>query len=184
MIDRTEGFFRMRTLQLIVLIIFAVIIGRVAFIQFFNADYKRGAARNVMRVDVQYPPRGEIFDRRGAYLAQSRECYDLMVVYRDMDKAGFDTMRLCQILNMQPRRLKQRLDDARAYPRAPQRVANYVSKEEKLRLDAEGLRGFYTVSRTVRHYPLLRSWSAIREVRLRAPTWTVCLIRCRSRVAT
>ena len=154
MIDRSEGFFRMRTLQAIVLLIFVMLIGRVAYIQFFNADYKQGAARNVMRVDVQYPPRGEIFDRRGAYLAQSRECYDLMVVYRDMDKEGFDTMRLCQILDITPRRLKQRLNDARAYPRAPQRVANYVSKEEKLRLDAEGFRGFYTVSRTVRHYPL------------------------------
>ena len=40
MIDRTEGFFRMRTLQLIVVIIFAIIIGRVAFIQFFNAYNK------------------------------------------------------------------------------------------------------------------------------------------------
>ena len=81
MIDRNEGFVRMRTLQLIVLLIFTMLIGRVAYIQFFNADYKRGAARNVMRVDVQYPPRGEIFDRRGEYLAQSRECYDLLKIY-------------------------------------------------------------------------------------------------------
>ncbi|MDO4758619.1 MAG: penicillin-binding transpeptidase domain-containing protein [Rikenellaceae bacterium] len=152
--DRNEGFMRMRILQVIVLFIFTLLIGRVAYIQIFNDEYTRGAARNVMRVDVQYPPRGEIFDRNGEYLAQNRECYDLMVVYRDMDKAGFDTMRLCQILNMEPRRLVQRLKDARAYPRAPQRVANYVSQEEKLRLDSENLRGFYTVSRTVRHYPL------------------------------
>ena len=35
MIDRSEGFFRMRTLQAIVLLIFVMLIGRVAYIQFF-----------------------------------------------------------------------------------------------------------------------------------------------------
>lgn len=154
MIDRAEGFVRMRTLQVVVLLIFLLLGGRIAYLQLFDTRYKQLARTNVMRREVQYPPRGEVFDRRGDYLAQSRECYDLMVVYREMDKRGFDTARLCNIINITPKRLKQRLADARYSPRAPILVTNYVSKEDKLRLDAAGFRGFSTVSRTVRHYPL------------------------------
>ena len=79
MINRSEGFKRMRVLQIVVAIVFAALIGRVAYIQIFNEGYSIRAEANVMRKDIQFPPRGEIFDRRGEYLAQSRECYDLMV---------------------------------------------------------------------------------------------------------
>ena len=154
MIDREEGYRRLKTLQIVVFAIFAMLVGRIAYIQLVDTRYKELARSNVMRREVQYPPRGEVFDRNGTYLAQSRECYDLMVVYREMDKRGFDTARLCNILNITPRRLKQKLDDARVSPRAPVLVTNYVSKEDKLRIDVGGFRGFYTVYRTVRHYPL------------------------------
>ena len=154
MIDHQEGFLRVRTLQWVVLLIFGILGARIAYIQLFDTRYKELARTNVMRREVQYPPRGEVFDRRGEYLAQSRECYDLMVVYRDMDKRGFDTAKLCNIINITPKRLKQKLADARLSPRAPMMITNYVSKEDKLRLDANTFRGFYTVYRTVRHYPL------------------------------
>ena len=154
MIDRQEGFARMRTLQFIVLFIFLVLGLRIAYIQLFDRQYKELARTNVMRREVQYPPRGEVFDRRGEYLAQSRECYDLMVVYREMDKRGFDTAKLCNIVNISKRQLRQKLADARMSPRMPVLVTNYVNKEDKLRLDAANYRGFHTVYRTVRHYPL------------------------------
>nr|MBE6191039.1 penicillin-binding protein 2 [Rikenellaceae bacterium] len=152
--DRQEGFARMRTLQFIVLFIFLVLGLRIAYIQLFDRQYKELARTNVMRREVQYPPRGEVFDRRGEYLAQSRECYDLMVVYREMDKRGFDTAKLCNIVNISKRQLRQKLADARMSPRMPVLVTNYVNKEDKLRLDAANYRGFHTVYRTVRHYPL------------------------------
>lgn len=154
MIDREEGFRRLKTLQWVVLAIFGLLVGRVAYIQLIDARYKELARSNVMRREVQYPPRGEVFDRHGRYLAQNRECYDLMVVYRETDKRGFDTARLCNIAGLSPERLRRKLSDARLSPRAPVLVASYVSKEDKLRFDAANFRGFYTVYRTVRHYPL------------------------------
>ena len=144
----------MRTLQLIVLFIFLMLGGRIAYIQLFDARYKELARTNVMRREVQYPPRGEVFDRRGQYLAQSRECYDLMVVYREMDKRGFDTAKLCNIANISKPRMRQKLADARMTPRMPVMITNYVNKEDKLRIDAGNFHGFHTVYRTVRHYPL------------------------------
>ena len=51
MIDRHEGFLRMRTLQVIVLLIFAVIGLRVAYIQLIDPRYKELPAR-----DASAPP--------------------------------------------------------------------------------------------------------------------------------
>ena len=84
---------------------------------------------------------------------KSKECYDLMVVWREMDRAGFDTMRMCSILNLSKKRLMRKLADARMSPRKACLVTNFVSKEDKLRFDACNFKGFFTVYRTVREYP-------------------------------
>lgn len=89
----SEGFVRMRTLQGVVLFIFLLIAGRLAYIQLVDSKYNELAKANVLRHVVQYPPRGEVFDRNGEYLVQSRECYDLMVIYSEIDKHGFDTLQ-------------------------------------------------------------------------------------------
>lgn len=53
----SESFMRMRTLQVIVLLIFALIVGRLAYIQLFDSRYDDLARANVLRHVVQYPPR-------------------------------------------------------------------------------------------------------------------------------
>ena len=149
----SESFMRMRTLQVIVLLIFALIVGRLAYIQLFDSRYDDLARANVLRHVVQYPPRGEVFDRNGEYLVQSRECYDLMVISSEIGKQGFDTARMCDVLGLSRARLERELANARMRPRAPRLIMNYISKEDKLRFDECNFRGFYTVYRTVRRYP-------------------------------
>lgn len=149
----SESFRRMRTLQGVVLFVFLLIAGRLAYLQLVDERYGELARANVLRHVVQYPPRGEVFDRRGEYLVQSRECYDLMVIYSELDKRGFDTVRLCEVSGLSPEKLLRELSNARMRPRAPRVVTNYLSKEEKLRFDECNFRGFYTVYRTVRRYP-------------------------------
>ena len=144
---------RRSILKFIVFLIFGVIACRLGYIQLIDTDYKDMAAGNVLRYEVQYAPRGEVVDRNGEFLVQSMECYDLMVVYRDMNKAGFDTMRLCNMLNIKKERLVQKLKDARVSPRAPVLVANFVTKEAKLRFDEHNFEGFHTVLRNARQYP-------------------------------
>ena len=144
---------RRSILKFIVFLIFGVIACRLGYIQLIDTDYKDMAAGNVLRYEVQYAPRGEVVDRNGEFLVQSMECYDLMVVYREMDKAGFDTMRLCNMLNLKKERLVQKLKDARVSPRAPVLVANFVTKEAKLRFDEHNFEGFHTVLRNARQYP-------------------------------
>ena len=45
----SESFMRMRTLQVIVLLIFALIVGRLAYIQLFDSRYDDLARANVLR---------------------------------------------------------------------------------------------------------------------------------------
>lgn len=153
MSGNVDGLARMRTLQIVVLIIFGLITVRLAYIQLIDRKYAELAKGNALRYEVQYPPRGEVFDRNGEYLVQSRECYDLMVVYREMDKEGFDTLRFCQITGLSRASLDRELANARVRPRALRMVMNYLSKEDKLRFDECNFGGFYTVYRTVRQYP-------------------------------
>ena len=144
---------RRTILKFIVFLIFGVIAARIGYIQLIDTKYKYMADGNVLRYEVQYAPRGEVVDRNGEFLVQSMECYDLMVIYREMDKMGFDTMRLCNLLNIKKERLVQKLKDARVSPRAPTLVANFVTKEAKLRFDEHTFKGFHTVQRNARQYP-------------------------------
>ncbi|MEG0807763.1 MAG: penicillin-binding transpeptidase domain-containing protein [Alistipes sp.] len=149
----SEGFVRMRTLQCVVLFVFVFLAGRLVYIQLIDPNYSELARANALRPVVQYPPRGEVFDRRGEYLVQSLECYDLMVIYSEIDKRGFDTVRLCNVLNISRAKLDRELANARVSPRAARLVASYISKEAKLRFDECNFTGFYPVYRTVRQYP-------------------------------
>ena len=143
----------MRVLQAVVLVIFGVIALRLAYIQLFDRRYVELAKANALRHVVEYPTRGEVFDRNGEFLVQSRECYDLMVVYSEIDKAGFDTTRLCSVLGLPREKLERELAAARRWPRAARLVMNFIPKEDKLRFDEGNIRGLYTVYRTVRQYP-------------------------------
>ena len=150
---RKEEYTRRTILRYIVLLIFGVIACRVAYIQLFDSSYKTLAAGNVLRYEVQYAPRGEVLDRNGEFLVQSMECYDLMVIYRDLPKEGFDTTLLCSLIDLKQERMVQKLKDARMSPRAPVLVTNFVSKEAKLRFDEHNFQGFHTVQRNARQYP-------------------------------
>ena len=115
----SEGFVRMRTLQCVVLFVFLLIGGRLAYIQLVDSRYNELAKANVLRHVVQYPPRGEVFDRNGEYLVQSRECYDLMVIYSEIDKKGFDTLRMCEVWAFRAKSSKRSLPMPECAPVRP-----------------------------------------------------------------
>lgn len=155
MIGIGESFVRMRTLQIVVLVVLLTIAGRLFYLQIIEGDhYSELSEGNALRHIVQYPPRGEVFDRNGEYLVQNRECYDLMVIPREMDrKNGFDTARFCSVVGIERERLEKVLSRAKQRPRAAHMVANFIPTEVKLLFDECNFQGFYTVYRTVRQYP-------------------------------
>ena len=153
MSDQRDSLMRVRTLQLIVLLVVGAIVGRLFYIQLIDDRYKEMAANNALRHVGQYPPRGEVRDRNGEFIVQSREAYDLMVIAREIPKEGFDTMRMCRVLGMEKAELIKQLTRAKTRSRVPMMITNQLSKEVKLRFDECNFRGFYTVYRTIRSYP-------------------------------
>lgn len=150
---KNRGAQRYRTLQYVVLLAAVVILGRLFYVQIIDDQYKAKAEANIMRVDTEYPMRGEVLDRRGEYLIRSRVCYDVMVVTRDIPKEGFDSVRLATILNIPMEKLRRELRRAGPASRRPHLVVGYLSQEAKLIFDESDFKGFYTRFRTAREYP-------------------------------
>ena len=148
-----RGMQRYRRLQYVVLIAAIAILGRLFYVQIIDDRYKALAEANIMRVDIDYPMRGEVLDRRGEFLIRSRVCYDVMVITRDIPREGFDSVRLATILNISMDKLRRELRRAGPNSRQPHLVVGYLSQEAKLILDESDFKGFYTRFRTAREYP-------------------------------
>ncbi len=148
-----KGYIRYRILRLVVMFVGAVLLIRLFSMQILSDEYDARATSNIVRAEIEYPMRGEVLDRRGEYLVKSRVCYDVMVIYRELPKEGFDTTRLATILEITPEKLASQLNKASKSPRAPILVAGYLSQENKLLLDEGGFSGFHTRFRTAREYP-------------------------------
>ena len=73
--SNNDSYIRQSILRWIVISIFIVIACRTGYLQLIDTQYKRMAANNVLRYEVQYAPRGEVVDRNGEFIVQSKECY-------------------------------------------------------------------------------------------------------------
>lgn len=143
---------RFKILRIGVLVFFVIILLRLFYLQIIDSEYKERASNNVLRYEIQYPPRGEIYDRNGEFLVQSKEVYDLMVVPRDVQP--FDTAVMCAIVGVPVERLRKELARARSHSsRKSSVIFKMLPKEVKLKLDERNFPGFYTVYRTIRSYP-------------------------------
>lgn len=148
----SSGYSRQRILQGVLLLVAVVIVGRLFYIQMIDSEYKSSARNNAMRYQVQYPPRGEVYDRNGEFLVQSAETYDLMVI--PMDVEPFDTVYLAHTLGSTVEEVRKALDKAKQYSRRrPSMIFKQLPKEVKLKLEEKNIKGFYTQYRTSRTYP-------------------------------
>ncbi|MCC8088341.1 MAG: penicillin-binding protein 2 [Rikenellaceae bacterium] len=143
---------RALVLKIFVILVAVIILARLFHLQILDDRYKIFANNNVLRHEVQYPPRGEVYDRNGEFLIQSRETYDLMVVPRDTK--GLDTALLCQVLGIDMEIFHREYKKAENYSqRRPSVLFKQLPKETKLKFDEFNFPGFYTQYRTVRSYP-------------------------------
>ncbi|MDY3979335.1 MAG: penicillin-binding protein 2 [Tidjanibacter sp.] len=141
-------------LRYAVIALFAILLIRIFYIQIIDRSYRRAADNNVLRYEVLNPPRGEIYDRNGEFLAQSVASYDLMVVPRNIPRSGFDTVGLARVAEIPPRQLADAVAKAKRYSQSRASIAvKQLSQKSKLLFDEGAYDGFYTVYRTQRSYP-------------------------------
>ena len=143
---------RQRIVFIAVGVLFAVIVLRLFWIQILDPQYKRSASNNVLRYEIQYPTRGEVYDRNGEFLVQSKEVYDLMVIPREVRE--FDTLLMSSILGVEKSDLVKVIERARHHsPWQASMIFEMLPKDVKLQLDERGFSGFHTVYRNIRSYP-------------------------------
>ena len=143
---------RAAILSLFIVAAFAIIVLRLFDIQILDDSYKRAARNNVLRQEVQHPPRGEVYDRNGELLVRSIPSSDLMAIPRDVQ--AFDTVALARIAGVTPEKIATELRRAARYSmRRPSLIIKQISLEAKLLFDEGNFPGFYTVYRTMRSYP-------------------------------
>lgn len=130
-----------------------IYIVRLFFLQVIDEEWKNKSEANALRRIVTPAPRGIIYDRNGEKLVDNDISYDIMVVPRQV--VEFDTMQLCQILEIDTATLNQRLIKARKYsPYVPSVFMKRVTPQMHAFLmeRSHRFKGFYTYPRTVRKY--------------------------------
>lgn len=137
-----------------VVVLFLIYILRLMYIQIIQTQHQDSASNNVLRFITQYPTRGLIFDRKNRLLVYNEPVYDIMVVPRLIKP--FDTVALCNMLNITPQYVQTQLKAAKRHSRFKpsiflKQVSNtdYAIFSEKL----HNFPGFYSQTRTVRKYP-------------------------------
>ena len=140
-------------LRIVVVGVGIVLLSRIMWMQLHTEDYLKKAQANSIEEVVVYPMRGEVLDRNGEYIVKSRVCYDVMIVYRELPKEGFDTARLLSVLDLSPEAFDKKLKQAARSPRASTLIVGYLPQDSKLRLDEMDIAGVSTRFRTAREYP-------------------------------
>jgi penicillin-binding protein 2 len=140
------------------ILVFAIIFGRLFYIQIIDSYYKRTADKNVMRQEYQYPARGLIFDRNGTLLVGNQTVYDIMVV--PIEIAKFDTSALARVLGMTEEQVHVTLSGIKSKARKtaayqPALFRRQVSSEAFALLQEKWFKfpGFYAQARSIRAYP-------------------------------
>ena len=125
---------------------------RLFYIQVIDSSYKLSAENNSKRIELLYPARGLIYDRKGELLVYNQPAYDLMIAPYELK--AFDSAELCHILNIDMERLRSgiiRSNNPR-YRREP--FIKQLSPETYAQFQEKMFRfpGFYVRSRTLRKY--------------------------------
>ena len=98
---------RKALLYLLVLTTGLLFLGRLFYLQIIDDSFKQQSDSNAYKRVYNYPERGHILDRNGELLVANQRSYDFMVIPRNVK--SFDTLELCDLLNLTKERLKKQL---------------------------------------------------------------------------
>ncbi|WP_373811194.1 penicillin-binding protein 2 [Porphyromonas macacae] len=155
-----DRYFKRRHLfTLLTLAVLFIFTARLFNLQILNNNYKERAKRNAYYYKPIYPARGVIFDRNGELLVYNKPTYDLMVTTGQT--GTFDSLTLCDILNITPDLLskrfaevKDRLKNPGYSPHTPQVLLSQLDETEAGRFQEQLYKfpGFTIQSRSTRRY--------------------------------
>ncbi len=131
-----------------------IFISRLFYLQVIDESSKLSASNNVLRHVSKYPARGLVFDRNQKLLVYNEAAYDLMIIPNQLSE--FDTLELCEILDLTKNQVEQRISKAKDYSYYKPSIfekqisaKTYAPLQEKLYM----YKGFFAQTRTLRRYP-------------------------------
>jgi len=136
--------------------IILIFLARLFYIQIVDDQYKLTARNQAFRYMVDYPARGNIFDRNGKRLVYNQAAYDLIVIPRQVK--GLDTAEFCEVLGIDKKTFLKRMEKAIMPPnssRKPSIFEKEISIEHSSILQERlyKFHGFFLQPRTLRKYP-------------------------------
>ncbi|MBP5218021.1 MAG: penicillin-binding protein 2 [Bacteroidales bacterium] len=105
----TEGNNRSRALLIGLVVVAAIILGKLFYIQIIDNKYKINASNNSMVYDIIYPTRGIIYDRNGKIIVSNKVTYDILVTPREVQP--FDTLMLASALEVEPSFIREKMEE-------------------------------------------------------------------------
>ncbi len=142
-----------------VCIIVIIYLVRLFNLQVADDKYKENADSNAFLKKVIYPARGLMYDRNDKLLVFNQPAYDVMLIPRDV--AEFDTLALCDVLNLTRTEFDSKwaeMKNPRKNPGysayTPQKLLSHLSAQDYGRLSEKLylFPGFFIQKRTVRQY--------------------------------
>ncbi|MBN2349251.1 MAG: penicillin-binding protein 2 [Bacteroidales bacterium] len=136
----------------LVLLVVLVYLIRLLYLQVIDSTYKLSAENNSKRIEILYPSRGLMYDRKGQLLVYNQAAYDLMIAPYELKE--FDTIELCQILNIDKESLITGIKKAYNPKHRRDPFLKQISPETFALLKEKLYKysGFYLRSRTLRKY--------------------------------
>jgi penicillin-binding protein 2 len=150
---------RKLVVQAIFVMVGLIFMTRLFYIQILDDRYKADAERNAIRRIVQYPHRGQIYDRNGKLLVYNIPVYDIEVIVGQVRKKGLDTAAFCRTLHIDRSEFDSLMREVRNTPGyAPQKPIPFLKQLSavdfaRIQDHLIDYPGFYASARTVRGYP-------------------------------
>ena len=141
---------------ILVIIVFLILIGRLAQIQVYNWDkYYSESEKNRIRDVILEAPRGLILDRNGEILVDNRPSYSVSVIPYEFLKSEKTIKLLATILDTPQEKIKRKIKKDKISNFSPVRIKRQITFEalsdiEENRLDLPGV--YYNVE-SKRYYP-------------------------------
>ena len=98
---------RTRVIQLIFVVVFLVIVGKLFNLQIISHKYARLAEDNAVAKKIVYPTRGLIYDHKGKAILENIARFHLVVTPFQVN--GIDTAALCNLLNISTAEFNKRM---------------------------------------------------------------------------
>lgn len=152
---KKEGYsFRGRSIQIgvAILIVGLIFLSKLFYIQVIDDSAKISAENNAVRTEIIYPARGQMIDRNGDLVVYSKAAYDLMITPALVNE--FDTAELCQILDIDPKKITERIAATRKMRYRPTVLVSQMTSQDyaKLQEVMHKYKGFHVQNRVVRAY--------------------------------